>query len=201
MGIPGRITKHFVQHHKIPYLFSPFNTSYLLGWTPEIRPAVLSIPKSFTEIQRFTQWWFWAFLIGLLCLPLYGIYKQIFQGQPWGDNPMPDTGLWIFLLGTLAFLGFFLYIELRTEIDQKGIRVRLRPIATKVFKWENIERVEPITYGFVGYGLRFSFKHGTVYNIRGNKGVAVYLKDGGRYVVGTQQQEAFMEAARAFSRF
>lgn len=160
----------------------------------------MSSVRKFTEIQRFTQWWVWAFLIGLLCLPLYGIYQQILRGEPWGNNPMSDTGLWIFLLGMLAFLGFFAYIELRTEIDQRGVRVRLRPIASRVFKWENIEKVEPITYGCVGYGLRLSFKYGTVYNIKGNKGVAIYLKDGGRYLVGTQQQEAFMNAARAFGK-
>lgn len=160
----------------------------------------MSSVRKFTEIQRFTQWWVWAFLIGLLCLPLYGIYQQILRGEPWGNNPMSDTGLWIFLLGMLAFLGFFAYIELRTEIDQRGVRVRLRPIASRVFKWENIEKVEPITYGFVGYGLRLSFKYGTVYNIKGNKGVAIYLKDGGRYLIGTQQQEAFMNTARAFGK-
>jgi hypothetical protein len=160
----------------------------------------MSTYKKFTEMQRFTQWWVWAFLIGLLCLPLYGIYQQILRGEPWGNNPMSDTGLWIFLLGMLAFIGFFAYIELRTEVDQRGVRVRLRPIAGRVFKWENIEKVEPITYGFVGYGLRLSFKYGTVYNIKGNKGVAIYLQDGGRYLIGTQQQEAFMNAARAFGK-
>ena len=155
---------------------------------------------AFTEIQKFTQWWLWAILIGLVLLPVYGIYKQILLGQPWGSNPMSDTGLWIFLLGTLAFIGFFLYIELRTEIDQRGIRVRLRPISTNIFKWDQIEKVEPITYGFVGYGLRFSFKHGTIYNIKGNKGIAVYLKDGGRFVIGTQKPEEIIEAIGFFGK-
>ena len=152
-----------------------------------------SAANSFTEIQKFTQWWVWVILAGLFLLPVYGIYKQVFLGQPWGSNPMSDTGLWIFLLGTLAFILFFLYIELRTEIDQRGIRVRLRPISKNTFTWEQIEKVEPITYGFVGYGLQFSFKYGTVYNIRGNKGLAVYLKDEGRFVIGTQKPEK-MEA-------
>jgi len=102
---------------------------------------------------------------------------------------MSDAGLWIFFLGALAFVAFFQYIELRTEIDVRGIRVRLRPITSKVIKWEDIDRVEPITYGFVGYGLRFSFRYGTVYNIRGNKGLAVYLREGGRFVIGTQREE------------
>ena len=111
---------------------------------------------------------------------------------------MSDTGLWIFLMGTLAFIGLFLYIELRTEIDGRGIRVRLRPVSTNVFSWEQIEKVEPLTYGFVGYGLRFSFKHGTIYNIKGNKGIAVYLKDGGRFVIGTQKPKEILEAVRVF---
>lgn len=111
---------------------------------------------------------------------------------------MSDTGLWIFLAGTLALVLFFLYIELRTEIDHSGIRVRLRPIAKNVFHWDQIEKVEPITYGFVGYGLRFSFKYGTVYNIRGTKGIAVSLKEGGRFVIGTQQSKKFMEAVGYF---
>ena len=144
--------------------------------------------KSFIEIQKFNQWWIWTFLLGLVLLPIYGIYRQVFQGQAWGSNPMSDTGLWIFLLGTLAFVLFFLYIELRTEVDERGIRVRLRPIAKNVFPWDQVEKVELITYGFVGYGLRFSFKYGTVYNIRGKKGLAVYLKDGGRFVIGTQRE-------------
>jgi hypothetical protein len=144
---------------------------------------------SFTEIQKFNQWWLWVILTGLVLLPVYGIYKQVYLGQPWGSNPMSDAGLWIFFLGALAFVAFFKYIELRTEIDVRGIRVRLRPIASKVIRWEDIDRVEPITYGFVGYGLRFSFRYGTVYNIRGNKGLAVYLREGGRFVIGTQREE------------
>jgi hypothetical protein len=153
---------------------------------------------TFTEIQKFTQWWIWTLLVGLVLLPVYGIYKQILLGQPWGSNPMSDAGLWFFLLGTLAFIGLFLYIELRTEIDGRGIRVRLRPVSTNVFSWEQIEKVEPMTYGFVGYGLRFSFKHGTIYNIKGNKGIAVYLKDGGRFVIGTQKPKEILEAVRVF---
>lgn len=113
---------------------------------------------------------------------------------------MPDAGLWIFLAGTLALAAFFLYIELRTEIDPRGIRVRLRPIVSNSFSWDQIQKAEPITYGFIGYGLRFSFKHGTVYNIKGNKGVAINLKDGGRFVIGTQQPEKMMQAIELFGK-
>lgn len=183
-------------------IFWLFNREGKLEKLPDLfwhRSIILNTSaNSFTEIQKFTQWWLWAILIGVSSLPFAAVFKQISSGEPLGTNPMPPTGLLIFFVGSLALILFFAYIELRTEIDQKGIRVRLRPIARNIFTWDQIEKVEPITYGFVGYGLRFSFKYGTVYNIGGNKGLAVYLKDGGRFVIGTQKPKAIMEAARVF---
>ena len=102
---------------------------------------------------------------------------------------MSDLGLVLFFAGTLLIIGLFWYLELRTEIDETGIRVRLRPISTEVFTWDQIEHAEIITYGFVGYGLRFSSKYGTVYNTRGNKGLSIRLKSGSRYVIGTQNPD------------
>ena len=155
---------------------------------------------SFTETQKFTQWWLWALLGGLALLPVYGLYSQVVLEEPFGNNPRSDRGLVLFLLGMLAVLGFFAFMELRTEIDERGIRMRLRPISQESFPWDRIEKVEPITYGFVGYGLRFSPRHGTVYNIRGNKGLAIYLKDGGRFVVGTQEPERLVAALKALGK-
>ncbi len=115
------------------------------------------------------------------------------MGEPFGNNPMSDLGLIIFFMSYLAFMGFFWFLELRTEIDQRGIRVRLRPISTKILKWEDIKQVEPVSYGFVGYGLRLSLKYGIVYNARGNKGLAIYLKNGRKYLIGTQIQDRMIQ--------
>ncbi len=151
------------------------------------------LKPAFTEIQKFTQWWLWVMLLGMAGIPIYGMFKQLVRGEPFGNNPMSDTGLIIFFLSYLVFIGFFWLLELRTEINPEGIRVRLRPISSRFFKWEDIERVEPVTYGFVGYGLRLSLKYGTVYNVKGNKGLAIYLKKGSRYLIGTQQQEQMQQ--------
>jgi hypothetical protein len=151
------------------------------------------LKASFTEIQKYTQWWLWALLLVMAAIPIFGIFKQLIMGAPFGNNPMSDLGLIIFFLSYLAFMGFFWFLELRTEIDHRGIRVRLRPISTKIFKWEDIKQLEPVTYGFVGYGLRLSLKYGIVYNARGNKGLAIYLKNGRKYLIGTQRQDQVIE--------
>ena len=37
------------------------------------------------------------------------------------------------------------------------------------------------------YGVRLGSKYGTVYNINGNKGLAIELKNGKKFMVGTQK--------------
>ncbi len=155
---------------------------------------------SFTEIQRFNQWWLWLILIGAALIPTYGLFQQLILGKPFGSKPMSDPGLLLFFGGMWFLLGFFRWMELRTEIDERGIRVRLRPFSSESFKWDQIEHLELIRYGFVGYGLRFSPKYGTVYNASGNKGLAVSLKSGSRYVIGTRDPERLKETLRALQK-
>lgn len=135
----------------------------------------------------------WILLLAVLGLPVYGMFQQLILGEPFGSKPMSDLGLVLLFIGTLLIIGLFWYLELRTEIDEAGIRVRLRPISAEVFTWDQIEHLEIITYGFVGYGLRFSAKYGTVYNTSGNRGLSVRLKSGSRYVIGTQDPEGIKQ--------
>ena len=128
------------------------------------------------------------------------MFQQLILDEPFGSKPMSDPGLVLFFIGTLLIIGLFWYLELRTEIDEGGIRVRLRPISSEAFTWDQIEQAELITYGFVGYGLRFSRKYGTVYNASGNKGLAITLKSGSRYVIGTQNSEGITKVLRTLGK-
>jgi hypothetical protein len=128
------------------------------------------------------------------------MFQQIILDKPFGNNPTSDLGLVLFFAGTLLIIGLFWYLELRTEIDETGIRVRLRPISKEFFTWDQIEHAEIITYGFVGYGLRFSSKYGTVYNARGNKGLSIRLKSGSRYVIGTQNPDDISQVLRTLDK-
>ena len=141
----------------------------------------------FKETQRFTQWWVWLLLLGMLALPLYGIIQQLFLREPWGSNPMPDWGLIVFALGTAAIVYFIYAIVLKTWIHPDKITVSFPPFFKKKhFLFGDIESAQVVTYGFVGYGLRISLKYGTVYNIKGNRGLALKLKNGKKFMIGTQ---------------
>jgi hypothetical protein len=52
--------------------------------------------------------------------------------------------------------------------------------------WSEINKVEIISYGFVGYGWRLT-QYGTIYNIGGNMGLRLHLKSGKKVVLGTQK--------------
>lgn len=151
----------------------------------------------FYEEQKFTQWWLWLILIGLALIPVYGIYKQVVQGEFFGDKPMSNNGLIIATIISIGLLLLFWFSKLKTRIDQKEIRIQFFPFANKVVEWKDVKSAEVIKYGFVGYGIRLFTKHGTVYNTKGNKGLALELKNGKKLLVGTQKMEELKEVVES----
>ena len=144
----------------------------------------------FKESQKFTQWWLWLILTSILLLFVYGLYTQLYLGQAFGDNPMSDTGL-IFssVAVTVLFLMFF-FIKLKTTVNSEGIKMSFLPFKRKKVVWSEVKNACVLNYGFVGgWGVRLWTKYGTVYNIKGNKGLFVELKNGKKFLIGTQKEE------------
>ena len=151
----------------------------------------------FKEEQKFTQWWLWLILIGIALIPVYGIYKQIYQGEVFGDKPMSNLGLIAFVIFMLLFLLLFLLFKLTTEINTKEIKIQFFPLVNKVVEWKDVKSAQVLNYGFVGgWGIRLFTKYGTVYNIKGNKGLALELKNGKKLLVGTQKMEELYEIVK-----
>ena len=142
----------------------------------------------FSEKQKFTQWWFWLILIGLGTVAVCGVIKQLFLGEQFGSKPMSNSGIIIFALCVLVFIYFIRYITLITKINEDGIKMHFVPFVKKSIKWNELESLKVVNYGFVGYGVRLGSKYGTVYNINGNKGLAIKLKNGKKFVIGTQKE-------------
>ena len=154
----------------------------------------------FKEEQKFTQWWLWLILIPVGFLPIIGIYKQLILGEPFGNNPMSDNGLIIFAIFIFTLLGLFILIKLKTNIDKEKIEMSFIPFVNKTAKWTEIKKAEVVNYGFVGgWGIRLWTKYGTVYNIKGNKGLAIELTNGKKYLIGTQKDTELNEIVKKAS--
>ena len=155
----------------------------------------------FEENQKFTQWWLWTILIGITLIPISGFYKQIILGEQFGDKPLSNFGLIIFLLLMIVFVAFFWKMELITNINNEGIKIKFFPFTNKEIKWEEIEQVKVINYGFVGgWGVRFGTKHGTIYNTSGRFGLALELKNGKKFCIGTQNEKELNKLIEEASR-
>ena len=143
----------------------------------------------FKEEQNFRQWWLWIILIGLGILPIYGIYKQLILGEAFGDNPMPDFGLIVLAIFMFGIMALFWFMELKTEIDQKELRMKFIPFVKKTAQWKDVKSAKILNYGFAGgWGIRIGTKYGTIYNTKGNKGLAIELKSGKKFLIGTQKE-------------
>ena len=143
----------------------------------------------FKEEQKFTQWWLWLILIGVGILPILGVYKQFILGEKFGDKPMSDLALIIFCVFTFGLIAMFGFMRLKTEIDQNEIRMSFFPFVKKRVNWNEIKNAEVVNYGFVGgWGIRLWTKYGTVYNMKGNKGLAIELHNGKKFLIGTQKE-------------
>ncbi len=163
----------------------------------------------FIETQKFDQLWI-RLLVFLTTVPLlgmlaFGIYRQIILGIPYGSKPMPDEVLIIIfvfiLLLTVALNGLFLTLKLITEVTDEGLSYRFPPLIMKnriIPKGEiseyTIRKYSPIReYG--GWGIRWgSGRTGNAYNVKGNMGLQLQLRNGKKVLFGTQRPEAFLAA-------
>lgn len=148
----------------------------------------------FKEEQRFNQWWLWVILIGIGILPVIEIYKYFFLEHKLGDNPMPVSGIISYAVFVLGLMALFWLMRLITEIDQNEIRMNFFPFVKKKINWTDVKNAKIVNYGFVGgWGIRFGSKYGTVYNTRGNKGLAIELLNGEKFIIGTQKENELNE--------
>lgn len=134
----------------------------------------------FTEKQRFNQWWLWLVLATSLAVPTILLFKEATV------RSRNFSGLIIILVVILLFV----VLQMKTVVTQENIQLIYFPFVWKTINLSDIDTMKVINYGFVGgWGIRFWTSYGTVYNVRGNKGLHIKLKNGKQLVIGTQQPQ------------
>lgn len=145
--------------------------------------------KYFSESQRFDNK---VFIYGLLLAQLVAFY---YAAVGFSEKQELTIMFWIPVVLPTVLIITALSTKLETHIDQEGISYRwsLFQRSFNTIPWDKVSNAKVIIYDFVGYGLRFSLKYGTVHNVRGNKGLYIDLKNGKRKLIGTQKAEQMME--------
>ena len=152
----------------------------------------------FFEEQRFHQWWIWLLVIVGAVLGWWGFLQQIVLGHPWGMNPGPDWAIILaWLLTGIGLPLFFLYGKLVVTVSGESVEIYFRPLTRRVIPIDNIARFKARIYSpigeYGGWGLRGLGKN-RAYNISGNRGVELVLKDGRIIMIGSQRAEELAQA-------
>ena len=105
----------------------------------------------------------------------------------------------------LALPLLFYVMNLTTEVREDGLYYRLFP-----FHWSfqsiggsDIDKFESITYrplrDYGGWGIRYGF-NGKAYNVSGNRGVQLQLRDGRQVLIGSRKPEDLADALQLIIR-
>ena len=134
-----------------------------------------------------------------------GFYQQLYLGRPYGEEPMSNNGLiWSSIISFVVVSTIFIFIlngSLVTEIWTDGIRYKFTPLIRKMrhIPLEQIIDVEVAKYRpvleFGGWGWRRRLlSRKTAFNVSGNIGIRVTLKNRSQILFGTHQQEEMKRA-------
>jgi hypothetical protein len=151
----------------------------------------------YAEDQRFRQKWIIALVLIPVVLSWAGVFVQLVLGIPFGTNPASNGMLvFIFLLVGIGLPIAMYKLELRIRVNGEGIHYQYFPFHLRLhtLRFGDIDTSASITYHpileYGGWGIRYG-KTGKAYNVSGNKGVLVTLRNGRTILFGSQRADEF----------
>lgn len=155
----------------------------------------------YREVQRPKQLWVFILISLNILFMWYWFIKQIILGVPVGNNSASDTFTIVFwiIFGVIIPFIYFILVKLIIEVRYDGLYIKFQPFHFKFqhFPTKYILRYEAITYSplkrFGGWGIRYNSKNETAYNMIGNKGIELKVKND-VFVVGSQNPEELKES-------
>ncbi|MEM6265389.1 MAG: hypothetical protein AAGI38_23000 [Bacteroidota bacterium] len=158
----------------------------------------------FEERQHIDQWWLKALMLGIALVILFPIGQYLLTGQNNTNvdgNPLVPL---VIVLSVIAIISGMLFLsQLVLRIHEYGFVFGWSILEGRFQQvlWEEVESYEWTTYTGWGLGIRMGGKQGTVYAAHQGPGVAFLLKNGSRYLIVTQEEEALRAAlSKAFPK-
>ena len=148
--------------------------------------------KVISEEQKFRNLLIYTALGASYILSLYHFFKDWDSIQT-KDLKTKLIAVSAFLIINLVVI-IFIYIKLKTKIDEKGIHYQYVPFHRneKLIAWNEISKViikkyNPLAYG--GWGIKFNLlnSHEKHFTVSGNMGIFIFLKNGKTILLGTKK--------------
>ncbi len=113
----------------------------------------------------------------------------------------------VIILGLVVIL--FLFSKLRTRIDEKGVSFKFTPFhfKSKLINWKEVDKAYLRKYNAIseygGWGIKGGIPwvkgNGRAYNVKGNIGLQLELRNGKRILIGTQKENEIGAVLKTYS--
>jgi len=163
--------------------------------------------RIFKEEQKFTQPLIYVGLsvaIIVIFIPIIKRWNSITQ-LPLTEQLGSFSGLIILSLVAVIFL----FLKLRTRIDEKGISFKFTPFHFKsiLIHWKEVDKAYLRKYNAIseygGWGIKggipWAKGNGRAYNVKGNIGLQLELRNGKRILIGTQKENEVGAVLKTYS--
>jgi len=156
--------------------------------------------NEFIESKKLNLWAVQLFLVFLLGFSVYALVLQLFTEATFANKDIPNwaLGLGIFLL--LGLIASFASLKLETQVNRAGIKVTFGILANESWSWSEIQRAQPLSFSFQGFGKRKSPKYGTVLSTGGKQGLAIELKNGKKWLIDVQDQKELIRVLKQLKK-
>lgn len=154
-------------------------------------------PILFQEEQKFRPVWMIVILILIEVILVGDLTISILNGKAFGPVELIFNLLMTLFPAVILLVIYAFNVRLVSTISEEGVSFAWLPFPkkAKTISWQEIKSIQFTTYSFVGYGWRFSSKYGTVNNVSGNKGIALELNNGSKFLIGTQKSADLINTA------
>lgn len=103
-------------------------------------------------------------------------------------------------VAVLALLLFFAVVRMVVRVTPKGLDVAFHPLIYRHIPLADIASCEARVYRpireYGGWGVRWGWKGGRAYNVRGNRGVQLELRSGESVLLGSQRADELASVIR-----
>ncbi|MBN1233160.1 MAG: hypothetical protein JXA60_07400 [Candidatus Coatesbacteria bacterium] len=160
----------------------------------------LENPSLYSETQRFNQLWMIAIIfIPLVIFSLIFIKQFLFGFAGGSSKTIPLNVLLIMIAVGIGEPLLIFSCKLVTEVRTDGVYVKFFPfmLSFRKIPKEEIESYQARIYKPVqeygGWGIK-GFKSNRAYNVSGNEGMQLVLKNKDRILIGTKNPDEFQLA-------
>ena len=161
--------------------------------------------KIFLEEQKFTQAWLHILLI-ISFIVAATIIVMDYKVATTNTNLVEP----IIAFGSMLLVYVLIFsLKLKTRIDENGIEFRFIPFhfTARSINWNEIERVYTRKYDAIteygGWGMKGGMfwrkNKGVAYNVKGDIGLQLELKNGKKILIGTQKEDEMKRVLQTYS--